>query len=468
MLSSDLQLWQRRQAQNLDLAEQVWHAVSEWLDRADRGLSEVENQNGMLGSAIVRGCQELADAVGHVAEHLLDEQQQQQQLCGTTTTNLEEHQRRALAEAYWMDYNQGLRLLEEEQHEPHQPQPLLLCRPSEKMVNTTPQVDSSAVSPAPSSSVDMATTALVVSPPKNELGAALGATAELLRDVEVALRAVEQDEADDLADAAIGVAHLFLLSCRQLLHSQFTPQKLVACMEEQQYCSDHVRESPQIELLHDDDDNEDHRAAPSSGNPRSSRGYKYHSKQPERLRCLWPPLGPAVERALHWTKQELEHQHWLLCVALGVTLWPVAVATACVGAPALLADHGLQTVYQHFQTAPLLTAAEVAAAQVYQTSRLAWLTGRAVARPTLRVAQRQCQRHGPAVQEWAVRKWTHPVDTVQEMVGGLLWCTGQLVGMVRQHVVPKFGDEHRDEDSDDEVVVKFENQCTSLEEILSL
>lgn len=426
--------------QRHDVAEHVLHVVGDWLDQADRGLSHLEEDNssrgggdgGLLGSAIVRGCQELADAVGHVAEQLEEHAKNP------------EHQR-ALAEACCEDFNLGLRLLEktEEDQNEQQQQQLLPHNvdDGDVVARTAPEVG------------------------LDDFSKALSTAAELLRDVEVALRGMEKDEADDLADAALGVAHLFVLSCRQL-HAKVTPQELVDCMEDYNDNNNIVRESPHIELLSDDENQHDDSVSASSRN--NKHQYSKKQKQPERLRCLWPPIGPAVGQALHWTKDELEQQHWLLSVALALTLWPAAVVTAVVGTPAVLADHCLQTVYQHFQNTPLLTAAEVAAAQVYQTSRLALLTGRAVARPTWRVARRQWQRHGTTVQDWARHKLTHPVDTVQETVGGVLWCTGQLVGMVQQHILPKLGEVcHPDEDSDSESVVAFERQ-PRLEEMLSL
>ena len=429
----------RNRRQRHAMAEQVLKVVGDWLDQADRGIDHLlddsssnDQDNGLLGSAIVRGCQELADAVGHVAEQL------------------EEHsndpeRRRALAEACYEDFNSGLRLLEPEEEAQQQ-----------LLTHSKDESDITAES------------ALLATPEVvglDDFSTALKAAVELLRDVEVALRGMEKDEADDLADAALGVAHLFVLSCRQL-HAQVTPQELVDCMED--FNNNIARESPQIELLSEDNHDDDRATAPSSFRNNNNQQHSKKQKQPERLRCIWPPVGPAVGQALQWTKHELEQQHWLLSVALALTLWPAAVITAVIGTPAVLADHCLQTAYQHFQNTPLLTAAEVAAAQVYQTSRLALLTGRAVARPTWRVAHRQWQRHGATVQDWAHHKLTHPVDTVQETVGGVLWCTGQLVEMVQQHVLPKFHEVcHPEEDSDSESVVAFDRQ-PRLEEMLSL
>jgi len=430
----------RRQAENVHLAQEALQMIGGLLDQADRGLSEVEN-NDLLGSALVRGCQELADAVGHLAEQL------------------EEHQtdpeRRALAEACLQDFNSGL-LLDEEQQQ--------------QQCSSTSGSSSTQLLDQQQQQQELQNKDGAGALTQDDFVAALGAASELLRDVEVALRAIEQDEAEDLADAAIGVAHLFLLSCRQL-HAQVTPQTLAESIEDAHHNDNtsYYRESPNIEILGEEDEPNTLRnrktsntSTASNQQTSSSSTRSKHLPQPERLRCMWPPVGPAVGQALQWTKKEMEKQHWLLTAALAITLWPVAVVTAVVGTPAVLADHCLQSVYQHFQNGPLVTAAEVAAAQIFQTSRLLLLTGKAVAKPTVRVAQRQIQRHGPAVQDWAVDKLTHPVDTVQETAKGLLWCTGQVVGLV-QHQMQKW---HENFDNEDEVVV-FQSQ-PSVEELLSL
>ena len=54
---------------------------------------------------------------------------------------------------------------------------------------------------------------------------AIQAAAGLLRDVEATLRAIEQDEADEIADVALTVAHLFLASL-QSVHASLTPRRL--------------------------------------------------------------------------------------------------------------------------------------------------------------------------------------------------------------------------------------------------
>jgi len=405
----------RRHENNFHAAQEIMGLLGGLLDEADRGLSHLEEDDALLGSALFRGCQEFADAVGHLAGQLEEQQHQDAEVLPA--------ERQALAEACLQDFNDSLRLEQEQQQESR---------------GTTAEQHSEGREDA----VSVLT--------REDFTVALGAAAELLRDVESALRAIEKDEADDIADAALGVAHLFLLSCRQL-HAQVTPRQLAdhlsAAEEQQQHGGDYsrtmrLRESPNIEILEDDEDNGNEKenanteskrkSAPSASQSSSSPRSKL--PQPERMRCLWPPVGPAVGKALHWSQKELEKKHWLLTAALGITLWPVAVATALVGTPAVLADHCLQQVYQHFQNGPLLTAAEVAAAQLYQTSRLMLLTGRAVAKPTARVAKRQLQRHGPAVQDWAVNKLTHPLETAQETAHGLLWCTEQVVGVVQQQI----------------------------------
>jgi hypothetical protein len=118
---------------------------------------------------------------------------------------------------------------------------------------------------------------------------------------------------------------------------------------------------------------------------------------------------------------------------LRLILWPTAVLAACIVPPVLLADHVLQNVYESGKDGPLVTTLEGGAANVAQSARLAFVSGRFIVRQGLRVANRQASRHGgwpglaQACLNWTVDRVLHPVATLHMMGDGLQW-THQRVG----------------------------------------
>ena len=149
----------------------------------------------------------------------------------------------------------------------------------------------------------------------------------------------------------------------------------------------------------------------------------------DRLRVLWPPLGAHVSGALSWGK-EAASQKPLLAVALGMTLWPVAVLTAIIGGPVVVADAFLQDLYQNFSDGPVIEGLERSAAQLYHTGRLSLLCGRLLGRQTLRVVHRQVERRGGVrklahdLGGMAVERVAHPVETASMAWGGISWSVG--------------------------------------------
>ena len=130
---------------------------------------------------------------------------------------------------------------------------------------------------------------------------------------------------------------------------------------------------------------------------------------------------------MDWTKDEVG-KHPILAVALGLTLWPVAVTTAVVGASAVLVDGAVQDLYNHFSDGPLVSNLEQGLAQLYQTGRLTYVTGKLVTRQTVRVVSRQIERQGGVgpvldhVKDNVVDRILHPVETVGMVWDGLNVC----------------------------------------------
>ena len=333
-LSSDLDMVQKRE----DAAQHALEEMQKLMTNANNFLGDVESE-GMLGTAIIRGCQELADAVGELA------------------TDLEQHNdEQALARACLEDCQRD--------------------EDSQELVQGVSETD---------------------------MIQALAGAKDLLRDVEASLRSIDQRDAEEIADVALTLAKLFVMSLQDVL-SQIDAKKPAIRARSNSF-------SDRIEVLGDGDDEPLLLLDEQTDEP------KLDADSSKRVRCLWPPLGPAVVTTCEWSKNEATKQP-LLAAALGLTMWPAAIVAAFFGPPIILADTLVQHVYNHFSEAPLITALERGAAQVVQATKLGVLCSGLVARQTLRVAGRQVERQGgwdkiaKNVGHAALDRVTHPIETV--------------------------------------------------------
>jgi hypothetical protein len=383
-LSSDLEEDRLVRQQEENTAEQALQAIKSLLDTADSALGDLE-ENDKLGTAITRGCKDLADAIGNLANEL-DQQS--------------DEERRALANACLEDASDLL--LQDESSS---------CRPG-------PVIEHSATP------MDKLT--------QDEMMLALVDATSLLRDVEAAFRSIDQSEADEIADVALTLARLFLMSLQDL-YSTLTPQDLVNLGKSQQ---ESRGLSGGIELL----DENDQAIVDTNNTPETRK-----NPRTNRVRVLWPPIGPAVNSACQWGKEEAAKKP-LLAVALGLTLWPVAITATILTAPLVLADDFLQKTYASISDKPLVENLERGAAELYAAGRLCLLCGGLATRQTLRVASRQIERRGGAVQVaqdlggMALDRAMHPVETF-----GMAWNGISLgVGAIRNAVGTVQGMAERD------------------------
>lgn len=347
------------------------NTMEQALNSADETLRGLEADRELLPLAILRKCQEIADGLGSLAGEL---------------ESKSEEERRMLAEAIRDD----LRLFEESGQQLQQ------------------QLQQQQQEQDPDQSFD--TIGKIEHRQDEEVVfEALSEASALLRDVEAAFREIGDDEAEEIADAALIMARLFLLSLQNL---QWNLSK--------QLTSDFDKEKAStvwIEELEEDNNN------PVDEQPTSNNKPRYRKSNPYRMRVLWPPLGPKVDGAMAWTKEEATRRPFL-AVALGLTLWPVAISTALLGTSLSFIDGALQENYERFQDGPWISFVEEGAAQAYQTGRLAVATGKLVGRQSLRVASRQIERRGglqSIAQElggMAMDRITHPIDTIGKIWGG--------------------------------------------------
>lgn len=393
LLRSDLEEDVLSQQERHNAAETILVQAGQLLRQADQALEDIEDQD-ILGTTIVRASQNLADAVGSLAQQI--DQQSEEDRQALAQACLEDAQRNSFLFAEGGDQGD---FAESSRHE-------LSTRISSEV-----QQDLSNLT-------------------RDDMMKTIHAAAELLRDVEATLRAIDQDEADEIADVALTVAHLFIMSL-QSVHETLTPHDLLTAADgvSGRRSRRSLEPSSQIEILEDEGTCDDTDGVVLSKSETlqkdrvtpSSKKKVANKKRIDRLRVLWPPLGPAVASALNWGKDASAKQP-LLAVALGITLWPVAVSTAIIGTPLVLVDGFVQDLYKNFEDGPLIQGVERSAAQLYHSARLTVLCGKLVGKQSLRLVKRQVKRHGGVekiaqdVGHMAVDRITHPVETV-----GMAW-----------------------------------------------
>jgi hypothetical protein len=244
---------------------------------------------------------------------------------------------------------------------------------------------------------------------------ALNGASILLRDVESSFRAVGADEAQDIADVSLVVVRIFLMSFQSFRES-IEPLKPSVQIHEWSDTESSIPKSPEK-----DEDEADFVERPTKRESRTS-------KQKERMRVLWPPLGPHIAETCEWGKEAAIKQP-LLAVALGLTLWPAAIASTLISGSIVLADGTLQDAYNHFQETPLLQTVEKGAAHVYHSSRLFIVSAKFASRQTFRIVGRQVDRHGGPGQIFQhagnviLDRALHPIETI-----GMVW-TGLACGI---------------------------------------
>jgi hypothetical protein len=269
----------------------------------------------------------------------------------------------------------------------------------------------------------------------HEIEHALSAAKSLLKDVEDAFRSIDRNDAEELADVAVTLARLFLLSLQSV---QYQLEGMVVNGN-----NNERRPSPQIEILEET-------SHPTTTNRTTTKASQRKRKELQRIRILWPPLGPQVASACQWGK-EVAFQKPLLTAALGLTLWPAALGTVVVGGSIVVADSVLQNIYNHFEHSqgPLVKQIECGAAQAWQTARLSLVTGKLVTKQSVRVLQHQVDRQGgwPQVGHnvagMALDRACHPIETAGMAWNAAAWGAGVVSDTFQQLI-----QQHQDEEEE--------------------
>ncbi|GAX19081.1 hypothetical protein FisN_3Lh015 [Fistulifera solaris] len=377
-MRSDLEQAAQMEKERENVAERIIEEAANFLNHADRTLNEIES-NGKLGEAIMRTTESLADAVGHVATQL---------------NNQTDDERKLLAQACLQDMQQHHSLLLEVEGADSREMDTEMTLQWNKMSEVT----------------------------ESDITKAIHAAASLLKDVEGTLRAIERDEAEELADVALTVAQIFIASLQSFV-STVTPADLMMRQP--------IEGSQTIEFL----DQTDNSPSSTSYDQKTHDGKEQKrqtKKRKDRMKVLWPPLGPAVASTLQWGT-DVAKDRPLLAVALGMTLWPVAAMTALIGCPIILADGFVQHMYSNFENAPLMVGLERGVAQLYHTTRLIHISNKILRRQAHRLLSRQLERHGGVgkiiqnVGGFTLDRVTHPVETVEMAWNSVVWGADSLV-----------------------------------------
>ncbi|KAG7363559.1 hypothetical protein IV203_026920 [Nitzschia inconspicua] len=478
---TDRELDNQALQQQHDTAAQLLNMIGHVLDGADETLENLENDPELLPHAILRRCSEFADLIGALASELERQSPQEQQ---------------RLASAIHEDIN-SLRFQVETVNNAAGP----FDGNGNNILSPTGEGSLHSLSMTPNSSsignklsletVSPTSLSVHLPPPppleissdfheddpitvqeghlvfpegrhdvvtQNDILNALTGASALLRDVESAIRDVGKADAEEIADVALTVARLFLMSL-QNIHDTLTPESLLQSTSSSKGIPavDHYspRSAVVIEELADsidldegDDEEEDHKnidleAGKTFTETESfttpSRRRSSRRKAAQRVRVLWPPIGPNVDAAVGWTKDEATKRP-LLAVALGLTLWPVAISTAILGGTVCMADGFFQDAYNHFQEGPLITNLERGAASLFHAGRLTFITGKLAGKQTLRVVQKQVDRQGGVgpilenVGHMTLERVTHPVETAGMIFNAVNWGIARVKDTV-DHIV---------------------------------
>lgn len=247
---------------------------------------------------------------------------------------------------------------------------------------------------------------------EEERAQALVGAASLLEDVETSLRSVGRDEAEELAEAGLAVAKIFLFTLKSV-YEGVAPRLLTAMQRNGE--TDVAATSDRVERL---DDEEEKESSGDGDGPSSD----------ERL--PWPPLAPAVaEAGSVGARAAVERP--ILAAAIAMTLWPAATVAAFVGVPLLALDWTLRSA----QDAGLAEKVGRAGQDACRVGKLYLLCGKLLVKRGARIAEKQIERRGGVGRVAAdvggavVDRIVHPVETVRMAVGGIQTGIGAAMGL---------------------------------------
>ena len=385
--------------QRKESIENVLISIGDGLNYASELLDNLE-QDGMLGPAIRRYASDLALVVGNVARDLD---------CGDDSNHNSEDisKQKKWARAIIQDANNQLALEESSKNGTRSD--------SLQQIQRKGNNDKSAAG-------------LIAELEEDDIINAMKAAKTILLDIEEALKDISVDDAEEIADVGLVVAKMFLWGLQnvqnQVVHTMIANGSNSEDLFTQKNSKD---TSLEIEIIADDEDGE-------NGTDRSSRARKSQLKD-NRMKVLWPPIGPAVISVASWGKSEAI-KNPVLSIALAMALWPTAVVVAFIGTPILTIDYALQAGYNAVEDQPLIQNIERSAANLCQVGKLYFLVSKLMVKQSVRVGKRQIERRGgihKVVEDlghWTIDRVTHPIESA-----GMAWNTFNAgIGIVAEAI----------------------------------
>lgn len=372
----------------IDALEEILNSFSDSVDHVE--------QYQMLGPAIERFAHDLADSVHELSQGL---------------RNQSEEDRFSLAHAFLEDAKQALVLVEENSESSERREDEFTFTANRNANRNDDVVDNREN--------DIMGAQAMSKLSEKDIVDALSGVETVLSDVEVALRSIGQDEAQELADAGLIVARIFLFAL-QSFHQTLRRDSQSSVVIEEITPENTHENNVHVQQLYQ---NENEKTSNTTSQSLSSR-----------MRVLWPPIGPAVAHVAHWSTDAAKQQP-LLSIALGMVLWPTAVITAFVGFPILALDHALQSGYNALsdKNAPILVRVEQGMSNLFQVGNLYYLCAKLVLKQGSIVGKRQLQRRGGIQQVtqdvggFVIERAQHPIETAGMVVNGVTTVVRALI-----------------------------------------
>ena len=436
------------------MSRQVWEVTGNWIDTIQREIEELE-QDGILGHAITRACHELADTIAHWTTQLQQRQRHQQLQHSDDDIDDDDDDGNVRSKAvpiHLVDHNRNFGRNDLFEHSVNS---LLLFQIEEvnEYNNKNREIKNpNVIYDFPDFPGDNETTSDKQGTIVHDIDP-IPPIIDLLIDMEQALRHIDEDEANDLADAAITVGHL-LVAAMQQVHSQLASRSNDI---DYQYSTE-LQESRNITLLNDDDDTDDTKInsatmmkppLPLSTSATVSPPYKPYisTRKRKRVRCIWPPLQPVAQNIVQYAQVEvLQKQPLYITAPILLTCWPIIVTSTIVGSGLVITDNVLQHLYRNIQEHPIMVTSEISMASFVQTMKLGYLTSKAVAKPTVRIAQKQIQRHAPQIQESVLYHIHHPIETIHSTIHTVSWGCQYVVHRLG-HSISEWQQQHQQQTS---------------------
>ena len=384
---SDIDEKKELQNENEAQFKSNFDAIGILLSNISNSVGHLEQNNEILGSAIQRFAYDLADSISGLR---------------TQMRNLDEEEQTSLARAFIEDAKLALELQEGYDNN-------LECDTTSGSESSLVQHDVVMQEKNDNENNDIVDAAAesISKLSENDLVQAFSTVETILSDVETALRSIGRDEAQELADAGLVVARIFL----------FNLQSFYQNLEYQLLPTESIQSNVTIEVINDTENNDEQ--FDTNFNKNQSPETQPCPPIGRRVRALWPPIGPAVAKAANWSTDAAKQQP-LLAIALGMVLWPTAIISAFIGLPVLIADHAIQSAYNFFadQDAPFVTKLEQGMANVVQVGYLYFLCTKLILKQGAFIGQRQLERRG-GIKQVAhdiggalLERTKHPVETV--------------------------------------------------------